>query len=706
MERTTMADASPREGAIRADQRTSTDQAPPEARSETAGSSPSGSQPARAGWRRRADQVTPPPWRVEGVPDKEQDKGGGRTNWSRFWLVLAALLLVNWALSSVLFGAAARTAVSYTFFLSQVDGHNVQSVTSTGDTIQGTFRHQVTYPPKATGAAPVLQFSTQRPTFADDHLFQRLQASGVTVNAEPPSQGTPLWEDLLLWFGPALLLGGLFAGLGRKGRLGGLGAMGGFGQSRAHRYDPDSAKRTTFADVAGIEDVKNEVTEIVDFLRDPGRYRKLGAQIPHGVLLSGAPGTGKTLLARAVAGEADVPFFSIAASEFIEMIVGVGASRVRDLFDQAKQVAPSIIFIDELDAIGRARGGASSPGGYDEREQTLNQILTEMDGFTGSEGVVVLAATNRPEILDSALLRPGRFDRRVTVSPPDQPGRRRILAVHTRGVPLAPGVDLDSLAASTPGMVGADLKNLVNEAALAAARRGHSQVTMTDFTGSLEKILLGTVRGIVLSPEERERTAFHESGHALLGMLTPGADPVRKISIIPRGQALGVTFQAPQAERYSYSAQYLRGRITGALGGRAAEEVVYGDVTTGAESDLEHASQIARQMVGRWGMSPAIGPVSVLPPPGQETFLGMDGVAPATKELVDAETRRIVEECYEQAVVTLRDSRDRLERLARTLLEEETLDENEAYAAAGTGRDNAPAAFALAGTATASPKSL
>jgi cell division protease FtsH len=650
--------------------------------------------------------VTPPPWRVEGAPDKEKDKGAGRTNWSRFWLVLAALLLVNWAMSSLLLGGTSRVTVSYTFFLSQVDGHNVQSVTSTGNTIQGTFRHQVTYPPKAAGAEPVLQFTTQRPSFADDHLFQRLQASGVTVNAEPPSQGTPLWEDLLLWFGPALLLGGLFAGLGRGGRLGGLGAMGGFSQSRAHRYDPAAAKRTTFADVAGIEDVKNEVTEIVDFLRDPGRYRQLGAQIPHGVLLSGAPGTGKTLLARAVAGEAEVPFFSIAASEFIEMIVGVGASRVRDLFDQAKQVAPSIIFIDELDAIGRARGVASSTGGYDEREQTLNQILTEMDGFTGSEGVVVLAATNRPEVLDSALLRPGRFDRRVTVSPPDQRGRRQILAVHTRGVPLAPGVDLDALAASTTGMVGADLKNLVNEAALAAARRRHTQVTMADFTGSLEKILLGTVRGIVLSAEERERTAFHESGHALLGMLTPGADPVRKISIVPRGQALGVTFQAPEADRYSYSAQYLRGRITGALGGRAAEEVVYGDVTTGAESDLEHASQIARQMVGRWGMSPAIGPVSVLPPPGQETFLGMDGVAPATKELVDAETRRVVEECYGQAVATLRDSRDRLERLARTLLEQETLDEDEAYAAAGIGRDSARAAFALAGTTTASPKSL
>jgi cell division protease FtsH len=688
MERSSQAESPPKEGTTPDSHPTTAGPAPPEQASDPSVDGGSGGP----GWRRRRGQEPASrPWRVEGMPDKEQAQHNGRRGWSRFWWILLGLLLANWLLSSLLMGVA-RPTVPYTFFLGQLSAGNVQQVSSTGNTIQGTFSHQVGYPP-GKNAQQVDMFTTERPTYANDHLFQQLQAHGVRVTASP--QSTPLWQQLLLWFGPALLLGGLLAWWMRSGGASTMGGLGmGLGKSRARRYDPGSAKRATFADVAGIDEVKDEVMEIVDFLRDPDRYRRLGAQIPHGVLLSGQPGTGKTLLAKAVAGEADVPFFSMSASEFVEMIVGVGASRVRDLFDQAKQVAPSIIFIDELDAIGRSRSGGASIGGHDEQEQTLNQILTEMDGFTGNEGVVVLAATNRPEILDQALLRPGRFDRRVTVSPPDLRGRRQILAVHTRGVPLAPGVDLDALAASTPGMVGADLKNLVNEAALLAARRGESQVTMADFSNSLEKIVLGTVRGIVLSAEEGERTAFHESGHALLGMLTPGADPVRKISIIPRGQALGVTYQSPQADRYGYSAQYLRGRITGALGGRAAEEVVYGDVTTGAENDMENASNIARQMVGRWGMSPAIGPVSVLPPPGQQSPYGLDGIAPATKELVDTEARKIMEECYEQAVATLRGSRDRLDRLAHTLLERETLEEGDAYAAAGIDRQTASAAIA------------
>jgi len=458
--------------------------------------------------------------------------------------------------------------------------------------------------------------------------------------------------------------------------------------------------------VAGIDDVEDEVAEIVDFLRNPERYRKLGATVPKGVLLSGPPGTGKTLLARALAGEANVPFFSVSASEFIEFIVGVGASRVRDLFDQAKKDAPAIIFIDELDAIGRARGGATSVGGHDERGQTLNQILTEMDGFEGTEGVIVLGATNRPEVLDPALLRPGRFDRRLTISPPDRKGRQAILAVHVRDVPLADDVDLAKVAATTPGMVGAELKNLINEAALLAARRGRDRVSLADLNDALEKIVLGTARRVVLSLDDRRRTAYHEAGHALLGMLTPGADPVRKISIVPRGHALGVTFQSPDEDKYGYSASYLLGRIAGALGGRAAEELVYGEVTTGAESDIEQATRVARQMVGRWGMSSAVGPVSVLPGPGEQPLYGFDGnePAPATRELVDSEVRRLLEEGNERARQTLAENRPRLDSLVEALLAAETLDADDAYRAAGIPREagvNEPNVEVPAGSAAA-----
>ncbi len=641
---------------------------------------------------------TPPPWKVEGAPHPAGDGPAGpkkpRPMWLRFGWILLVVLALNWIVSSFLLSPPSRTAVSYTYFVTQVTGKNVAEITSTGDTIEGTFTKKVSYTPTgATKAESVDRFTTQRPSFAADNLLAQLQANDVPVNANPPDAPAPVWQQLLVGFGPTILLVLLLVWFMRRAAANaGAGALGGFGRSKAKLYQPQAGPRTTFADVAGIEEVEAEVTEIVDFLREPDKYRKLGAQIPHGVLLSGPPGTGKTLLARAVAGEANVPFFSISASEFIEAIVGIGASRVRDLFEQAKKVAPSIIFIDELDAIGRARGSAQSLGGNDEREQTLNQILTEMDGFLGSEGVVVLAATNRAEILDPALLRPGRFDRRVTVSPPDLVGRRKILEVHTRGVPLASDVDLAGIAASTPGMVGADLKNLVNEAALLAARRGHAQVFNNDFTDALEKVVLGTVRGIMLTPEEKRRTAFHESGHALLGMLTPGADPVRKVSIIPRGQALGVTFQSPSTDRYGYSAKYLRGRIIGALGGRAAEEVVFGDMTTGAESDLDQVSNIARQMVGRWGMSDAIGPITVLPPPGSESPFGLDGIAPATKDRIDAEVRKIVEECYADALRLLETHREQLNRLATALLKAETLDEADAYQAAGIDPEEAPGA--------------
>jgi cell division protease FtsH len=609
---------------------------------------------------------------------------GGR----RFWWFIFALLALNIVLGQLLpSGADRRIDVPYTFFREQVIAGNVTEVNAKADVIQGKFRK----PTKFEDKGPKEDFETVRPVFAqDDELLNLLLDKHVEVNARPIDEGRPFLATLLISFGPTLLIVGLLIYFLRRSAAAGGGAFA-LGRSKAKLYDA-SATRVTFDDVAGIDEVEDELKEIVDFLKNPERYLKLGAAFPKGVLLSGPPGTGKTLLARAVAGEADVPFFSLSASEFVEMVVGVGASRVRDLFEQAKKTAPGIIFIDELDAIGRARGSGGGFGGHDEREQTLNQILTEMDGFTGSEGVIVLAATNRPEILDPALLRPGRFDRRLTVNPPDKDGRLEILKIHTRSVPLADDVDLDRLAATTPGMVGADLRNLVNEAALIAARRSHETVRMADFADALERIVLGAERRITLSDEDRERTAYHEAGHAVIGMLEPGADPVRKVSIVPRGRALGVTFQSPSADRYGYDARYLEGRIVGALGGRAAEELVYGNVTTGAESDLEQVTSIARQMVGRWGMSEVIGLVSVIPAPGEEQYYGPGGpvqVSDETRELVDREVRRIVEGCYDRAQRTLATNQERLESLARALLEHETLDEDDAYRAAGFDREAA-----------------
>ncbi|MFE7115327.1 ATP-dependent zinc metalloprotease FtsH, partial [Streptomyces sp. NPDC057654] len=464
--------------------------------------------------------------------------------------------------------------------------------------------------------------------------------------------------------------------------------MGGFGRKAPPKpVAPEEGKRTTFQDVAGIDEVEAELTEIVDFLKNPDAYRKLGARMPGGVLLAGPPGTGKTLLARAVAGEAGVPFFSASASEFIEMIVGVGAGRVRELFAEARKVAPSIIFIDEIDTIGRARGGGGM-GGHDEREQTLNQILTEMDGFSGSEGVVVIAATNRADILDKALTRPGRFDRTVTVSPPDRDGREAILRIHTRRIPLADDVDLVQVARTTPGMTGADLANLANEAALLAVKRKQQVVGPTEFSDALEKVQLGAERPLVMPEEERRRTAFHESGHALLGMLQPGADPVRKITIVPRGRALGVTLSTPDADRYAYTEEYLRGRIIGALGGMAAEQTVFGVITTGAENDLEQVTGIVRGMVGRWGMSERVGRLTAIPSDAQQAY-GLSA-APATLDAVDNEMRRIVDDCYEEACRLLTEHRAQLDALAEALLANETLEEDEAYRVAGITRLSKP----------------
>jgi cell division protease FtsH len=489
----------------------------------------------------------------------------------------------------------------------------------------------------------------------------------------------------LVLFG--LLFGLLVVWALRRATGGVTGGAAAFGRSLAQRVEP-TEQQVSFADVAGIDEAKGELTELLDFLKDPQKYCRLGGRIPRGVLLAGPPGTGKTLLARALAGEGQVPFFSIPASAFVEMFVGVGASRVRDLFRQAKEAAPSIIFIDELDAIGRSRSSAGSnvSGGHDEREQTLNQILTEMDGFDPSAGVIVIAATNRPELLDPALLRPGRFDRHVAVQPPDTVGRRKILGVHTRSTPLGDDVDLDRLAAATPGMVGADLANVVNEAALTAARRGHDAITMADLHDALEKVVLGAERRILMSDDERRRTAYHEAGHAIVGMLTPGADPVRKVSIIPRGFALGVTLSVPETDRFSYDRHYLLSKIDVALGGRVAEELVFDDVTTGAQNDIKQATELARNMVGLWGMSDVIGPVTVISEDGGLSLPGAGEFSPVTQQLVDEEVRHLIERAHEQVTQLMSSNRDKLDALAQALLDREALDQDEAYAAAGIER--------------------
>jgi cell division protease FtsH len=609
-----------------------------------------------------------------------------RTPRMRILLVITALLAANYIFVALFApGQVEPVRIPYSpTFLDQVRAGNVERISTTGATVDGRFKKEFKYG----DADPTKAFATEIPVFAnDDKLSALLEEKGVVIAAEPINQSRGFLASLILGFGPVILLIALFVFLFRRSAGGPMSALGAFGRSKARRVE-GGEQRINFSDVAGIDEAKAELSEIVDFLKSPERYQKLGGRIPKGVLLSGAPGTGKTLLARAVAGEANVPFFSISASEFVEAIVGIGASRVRDLFKQAKEAAPAIIFIDELDAIGRSRSaGTGFGGGNDEREQTLNQILTEMDGFEANLAVIVLGATNRPEILDAALLRPGRFDRRVAVPAPDKDGRASILAVHTRSLPLAADVNLDRLAATTPGMVGADLANLANEAALMAARRRHEKVQMGDFTDALEKIVLGAPRGTVLNAEDRRRVAYHEAGHALVGMLTPGADPVRKVSIIPRGQALGVTFAAPDDDRANYEQDWLLAKIKVALGGRVAEEIVFGTITTGAESDIQQLTQIARGMVGRWGMSEAIGPIAVLPQEQAGPLLpGSQAPSETTQRIVDDEVRRIVEESHAEVRMLLTEHRHQLESLTEALLRDETLDEDPAYAAAQVPR--------------------
>ena len=602
----------------------------------------------------------------------------------RFWVILLVGLALNYLLMFALSGGPKRETVPYSTFIEQVNAGNVKTLNAQDNTLQGEFKKSV-----ASGGTSGTLFQTQRPVFAQGNLEAMLADHNVPVTAQPPGSGQSPVLGLLLGFGPVLLLVGAFVYISRRAAsaAGGAGGiLGAFGKSKAKLYTSDAQARITFADVAGIDEAKADLAEVVDFLKTPAKYERLGATIPRGVLLVGPPGTGKTLLARAVAGEADRPFFSLSASEFVEAIVGVGASRVRDLFSQAKAAAPSIIFIDELDAIGRSRSAGSNLGGNDEREQTLNQILTEMDGFTPTQQVVVLAATNRAEILDAALLRPGRFDRRVTVSPPDRAGREAILRIHARRVPLAPNANLAEIAGATSGFVGAELRNVINEAALIAARKGRDAVAQDDFTEVIERSVLGLRRPIILGADERRLIAYHESGHALMGLLIPGADPVKKVTIVPRGMSLGVTYSQPIDDRYNYPESYLRGRIIGALGGRAAEEVAYGTVTTGAESDLQQVHQLARSMVVRWGMSPRLGPINITPMPDGSG--GVEHFSEETATLLDEEVRRIVAECHGEAVSLMTENRPRLDGLAEALLLRDTLGEDEILEAAGLrGRD-------------------
>jgi cell division protease FtsH len=632
------------------------------------------------------------------------------------WLGFAAILLTNYLLMTLLVpGPETPVTVPYTLFKQEVGKNNVQAVFSRGETITGKFKSPVTYPPPAAKTASsegepqpssrglepeissgtVIIFKTTLPSFVGKDLEAFLIDHGVEISAKPTQEERSPLMTLLYSFGPGLVLIGFYVwSFRRASRQGGMGGgIMGIGKSMARRYDQEQGPKVTFNDVAGIDEARNELVEIVNFLKDPPKYTRLGGTAPKGVLLVGSPGTGKTLLAKAVAGEAGVPFFSMSAAEFVEMIVGVGAARVRDLFKQAREHAPAIIFIDELDAIGRARGQVAV-GGSSEQEQTLNQILTEMDGFSGREGIIVLAATNQPDVLDKALLRPGRFDRHVVVNLPDKIGREAILKVHTRRVPLANDTNLGELASTTPGFSGADLANLVNEAALSAARQGANEVHQKDFLDALEKIVLGPKRPLLLSPADKERIAYHEGGHAILGLVVPGADPVNRVTIVPRGQALGVTYQRPDSDRYNYPEAYLRARIVGMLGGRAAEEIVYGTKTTGAQSDIEQATGLARGMVTRWGMSERLGLVQFAA--RQNPYLGVMGgygnerpISEQTAATIDSEVFNIINRSHEEARRLLSAHRKQLEALAEALVERETLDEKEILAV--TGLPPAPA---------------
>ncbi len=619
----------------------------------------------------------------------EQESPGDRSRRQLgFWLrLLLVMFLVNLFFYGPFFlnllgSQSATINLPYSQFLQQVNQGNVSSVTIRSDnSVTGTLKKPMSSP--GAGSISATQFTTFVPTTGDPGLLPLLEKKSVEISAQPVQP--PWWQtalELIVNALPVLLLlyFGVMSWRGmRQVQNLSEGGLFGIGRSRAKLYS-EERPTTTFAEVAGVDEAKQELREIIDFLRDPQRFLKIGARIPRGVLLVGPPGTGKTLLARAVAGEAGVPFFSASATDFVELFVGVGASRVRDLFAQARKHAPCIVFIDEIDAIGRARSGAGSLASNDEREHTLEQLLVEMDGFEPHEAIVILAATNRPDILDPALLRPGRFDRQVTVDRPERRGREAILRIHTRNVPLAPDVNLEELARGTPGFSGADLANLVNEAALAAARREHAQVDRQDFQEALDKLLLGGKRESLMDEGERRVVAYHEGGHALVAAALPHVDPLYKVTIVPRGRSLGVTQFLPEDDRHNYSRSYLMERLAVALGGRTAEEVMLGEITSGAENDLKEATRLARRMVTEWGMGESTGVVAY-ELDNANPFLSQPSLgehnrlyAEATAQRVDAEVERLLEQAHVLARTVLTEHRDALERLAQALLREEVLE--------------------------------
>ena len=587
------------------------------------------------------------------------------------WVIIGLLFLALFNLFSGSGSRSGQSTIPYSEFVASVDQEQVSDVTIDGQTITGTY---------AQGGG---SFQTYAPP-DDPMLVERLSDHGVRFSVKPPEEGMhPLLSILASWL-PFIILIGIWIFFMRQMQSGGGRAMG-FGKSRA-RLLTEKVGRVTFDDVAGVEEAKEELEEIVEYLRDPQKFQRLGGKIPKGALLVGPPGTGKTLLARAIAGEANVPFFTISGSDFVEMFVGVGASRVRDMFEQGKKNAPCIIFIDEIDAVGRHRG-AGLGGGNDEREQTLNQLLVEMDGFESNEGVILIAATNRPDVLDPALLRPGRFDRQIVVPNPDILGREQILKVHMRKVPLGPDVDPKTIARGTPGFSGADLANLVNEAALMAARRGKRLVTMADFEAAKDKVMMGSERrSMVMTEEEKTLTAYHEAGHALVGIYSEGSDPLHKVTIIPRGRALGVTMMLPERDKYGYTFQEVTSKIAMMFGGRVAENLIFGPskVTTGASDDIRQATNLARKMVTEWGMSDRLGPLRYSGDQ-EEVFLGHSvtqtkNVSDATAKIIDEEVRRIVEEGQTRAEHILTTHKDELDKVANALLEYETLSGDEVHA--------------------------